>query len=79
MAFVRAFGSYVPSHVVTNEELSALHDITISMTSSSGGTVVKGTGPSTCTDPVYVKVTVQWIGPRGITYTEIVTTMITDS
>jgi prepilin-type N-terminal cleavage/methylation domain-containing protein len=52
--------------------------ITIALTSSTGGAVVKGTGPSTSTNPVCVKVTAQWTGPRGITYTEIVNTIITD-
>ena len=52
--------------------------ITVALTSSTGGALVKGTGPSTSTNPVYVKVTVQWTGPRGITYTEVVTTVMTD-
>ncbi len=52
--------------------------ITIALTSSTGGALVKGTNASTCTNPVYVKVTVQWLGPRGITYTEVVSTIITD-
>jgi hypothetical protein len=52
--------------------------ITIALTSSTGGTVVNGTGASTSTNPVYVKVTVRWTGPRGIPYTEVVSTVITD-
>lgn len=53
--------------------------ITISLTSTpTGGAVVSGSGASNSTNPVYVKVTVQWIGPRGITYTEAVSTVITD-
>ena len=53
--------------------------ITIALTSSTGGAVVKGTKASDSTNPVYVKVTVQWTGPRGITYTEVVSTVITSA
>ncbi len=52
--------------------------ITIALTSITGGTVVKGTNASTSTNPVCVNVTVQWTGPRGITYTQKLATMITD-
>jgi len=51
--------------------------ITISLTSPTGGTVVNGNGPSSSTNPVYVKVTVQWTGPRGIKYSETASTIIT--
>jgi prepilin-type N-terminal cleavage/methylation domain-containing protein len=52
--------------------------ITITLKSSTGSAAVNGTGASTSTNPLYTKVTVQWIGPRGITYTEVMSTIITN-
>jgi prepilin-type N-terminal cleavage/methylation domain-containing protein len=51
---------------------------TIDLTSASGQPAVNGTGSSTSTNPVHVTVTVRWTGPRGITYTEVVSTAITN-
>jgi hypothetical protein len=52
--------------------------IAIALSSSIGGAVVNGTTASSSTNPVFVRVTVQWKGPRGITYTETVSTVITN-
>ena len=53
-------------------------NFTIDLTSKTGAAAVNGTGASTSTNPVYVTVTVRWTGPRGITYTEVVSTAITN-
>ena len=52
--------------------------ITITLTSATGQAVFNGIGASTSTNPVHVAVTVQWTGPRGITYTETVRTAVTN-
>ena len=53
--------------------------ITVDLTSKTGQPAVNGTDASSSTNPVCVTVTVRWTGPRGITYTEVVSTAITNS
>jgi len=53
--------------------------ITTNLMTSTGAAAVNGADPSSSTNPVYVRVTIQWTGPRGITYTEIVSTEITNT
>ena len=52
--------------------------ITVTLTSPTGEAAVNGNGPSSSTNPVHVTVTVQWTGPRRITYTETVQTAVTN-
>jgi prepilin-type N-terminal cleavage/methylation domain-containing protein len=51
--------------------------ITISLKAADGSAAVNGTGASNSTNPVYVTVTAQWTGPRGITYREVIRTLMT--
>jgi type II secretory pathway pseudopilin PulG len=52
--------------------------INIDLTDAAGAAAVNGLTAATSTNPVHVTVTIQWTGPRGITFREIVTTAITD-
>ncbi len=52
--------------------------ITITLTAPDGTAVLNGTSASESTNPVHVAVTVQWTGPRKITYRELVRTALTN-
>jgi prepilin-type N-terminal cleavage/methylation domain-containing protein len=52
--------------------------IAIDLTDNDGVAAVNGASIGAGTNPVRATVTIQWRGPRGILYTEIVTTAVTD-
>jgi prepilin-type N-terminal cleavage/methylation domain-containing protein len=71
-AAVAARAAFAGMYTLQNETIA------ITLTDNAGVAAVHGLTAGTGTNPVRATVTVQWRGPRGILYTEIVTTAVTD-
>ena len=69
---VAARAAFAGMYTLQNETIA------ITLTDNAGVAAVHGLTAGAGTNPVRATVTVQWRGPRGILYTEIVTTAVTD-